>query len=58
MSHLFQPLSIGNLPLDNRIIIAPMCQYSAVDGLIDDGHLMLLGSLALLARGRRQSNHR
>ena len=29
---LFQPIQIGNLRLDNRIIIAPMCQYSAVEG--------------------------
>ena len=47
MSHLFQPLHIGNLQLDNRILIAPMCQYSAVDGTPGDWHLIHLGQLAL-----------
>jgi 2,4-dienoyl-CoA reductase-like NADH-dependent reductase (Old Yellow Enzyme family) len=28
---LFQPLKVGNLELANRIVIAPMCQYSAED---------------------------
>lgn len=46
-SKLFTPLSIGKLELDNRITIAPMCQYSAVDGSMTDWHLMHLGSLAL-----------
>ncbi|WP_288106170.1 hypothetical protein, partial [Limnobacter sp.] len=32
MSQLFTPFQIGSLNLENRIIIAPMCQYSAVDG--------------------------
>ena len=51
MSHLFQPLRIGNLQLDNRIIIAPMCQYSAVDGTPGDWHLIHLGQLALSGAG-------
>jgi len=44
---LFQPLTIGNLVLRNRIVIAPMCQYSAVDGCMTDWHLIHLGHLAL-----------
>jgi 2,4-dienoyl-CoA reductase-like NADH-dependent reductase (Old Yellow Enzyme family) len=44
---LFEPLTIGNLTLDNRIVIAPMCQYSAVDGQMTDWHLIHLGQLAL-----------
>jgi 2,4-dienoyl-CoA reductase-like NADH-dependent reductase (Old Yellow Enzyme family) len=44
---LFEPLTIGNLTLDNRIVIAPMCQYSAVDGRMTDWHLIHLGQLAL-----------
>ena len=32
---LFSPVSIGGLTLRNRIVIAPMCQYSAEDGLHD-----------------------
>jgi 2,4-dienoyl-CoA reductase-like NADH-dependent reductase (Old Yellow Enzyme family) len=43
---LFEPLTIGNLTLDNRIVIAPMCQYSAVDGRMTDWHLIHLGQLA------------
>ena len=51
MSRLFEPLSIGALPLANRIIIAPMCQYSAVDGTPTDWHLIHLGHLALSGAG-------
>jgi 2,4-dienoyl-CoA reductase-like NADH-dependent reductase (Old Yellow Enzyme family) len=47
MSALFKPLQIGNLELANRIVIAPMCQYSAVDGCMTDWHLIHLGHLAL-----------
>lgn len=47
MSSLFSPFAIGPLPLKNRIVIAPMCQYSAVDGAATDWHLMHLGQLAL-----------
>jgi 2,4-dienoyl-CoA reductase-like NADH-dependent reductase (Old Yellow Enzyme family) len=46
-SHLFTPLEVGGLSLDNRIVIAPMCQYSAVDGCMTDWHMLHLGSLAL-----------
>ena len=46
-SRLFEPLQVGNLKLANRIIIAPMCQYSAVDGSMTDWHLIHLGGLAL-----------
>jgi 2,4-dienoyl-CoA reductase-like NADH-dependent reductase (Old Yellow Enzyme family) len=45
--HLFTPLSIGPLALSNRIVIAPMCQYSADDGSATDWHLIHLGHLAL-----------
>jgi 2,4-dienoyl-CoA reductase-like NADH-dependent reductase (Old Yellow Enzyme family) len=47
MSSLFEPLRIGNLALDNRIIIAPMCQYSASDGSASSWHMIHLGQLAL-----------
>jgi 2,4-dienoyl-CoA reductase-like NADH-dependent reductase (Old Yellow Enzyme family) len=46
-SVLFSPLSIGRMELPNRITVAPMCQYSAVDGTMTDWHLMHLGNLAL-----------
>jgi 2,4-dienoyl-CoA reductase-like NADH-dependent reductase (Old Yellow Enzyme family) len=51
MSHLFEPLHIGGLQLDNRIVIAPMCQYSASDGTAGDWHLIHLGQLALSGAG-------
>ena len=44
---LFTPLRVGNLELTNRIVIAPMCQYSAADGCMTDWHLIHLGHLAL-----------
>lgn len=46
MSRLFEPLRIGELTLQNRIVIAPMCQYSANDGTPTDWHLMHLGTLS------------
>jgi 2,4-dienoyl-CoA reductase-like NADH-dependent reductase (Old Yellow Enzyme family) len=47
MAKLFTPLQIGSLRLSNRIVIAPMCQYSAIDGCMTDWHLIHLGHLAL-----------
>src|ERR1700751_983390 len=44
---LFTPLRIRNVEFRNRIVIAPMCQYSAVDGCMTDWHLIHLGHLAL-----------
>ena len=46
---LFTPITVGNITLTNRILIAPMCQYSAVDGRMTDWHLIHLGHLALSA---------
>ena len=47
MSQLFSPYALGPLQLKNRIAIAPMCQYSALEGLATDWHMIHLGSLAL-----------
>ena len=47
MSHLFSPYALGPLALANRIAIAPMCQYSAIEGLAADWHMMHYGHLAL-----------
>ena len=47
MSALFTPFRVGSLELANRIVIAPMCQYSAVDGCMTDWHVIHLGHLAL-----------
>lgn len=44
---LFQPIDIGGLALPNRIVVAPMCQYSAEHGCMTDWHLLHLGHLAL-----------
>ncbi|MFC3337794.1 NADH:flavin oxidoreductase/NADH oxidase [Paracandidimonas soli] len=44
-SRLFQPMTLNGLTLANRIIIAPMCQYSATEGLAGDWHRMHLGKL-------------
>ncbi|MGO4574316.1 NADH:flavin oxidoreductase/NADH oxidase [Microvirga sp. 2TAF3] len=44
-------MQIGNLRLDNRIAIAPMCQYSAEGGLPNDWHMIHLGQLALSGAG-------
>ncbi|MFS0850756.1 NADH:flavin oxidoreductase/NADH oxidase [Novosphingobium panipatense] len=46
MAKLFEPLTLGDTTLANRIVIAPMCQYSAEDGRMTDWHTMHLGQLA------------
>ncbi|MGE5471698.1 MAG: NADH:flavin oxidoreductase/NADH oxidase [Bacteroidota bacterium] len=51
MSVLFSPISFGHLRLPNRIVIAPMCQYSAENGEASDWHLMHYGNLALSGAG-------
>ena len=47
MSHLFEPLRLRDVELRNRIMISPMCQYSSIDGLANDWHLVHLGSRAV-----------
>jgi len=47
MSLLFTPFQLDQLTLHNRIVISPMCQYSAVDGMATSWHLIHLGHLAL-----------
>jgi 2,4-dienoyl-CoA reductase-like NADH-dependent reductase (Old Yellow Enzyme family) len=49
--HLFQPLTLGNVTLRNRIVVSAMCEYSAVDGLPNDWHLVHLGSRAVGGAG-------
>ncbi len=43
---IFAPLQLRELTLPNRIAVSPMCQYSAVDGVINDWHLVHLGARA------------
>ncbi len=51
MSSLFSPLTIKSITLRNRIGVSPMCQYSSVDGVADDWHLVHLGSRAVGGAG-------
>lgn len=51
VSKLFSSFKIGPLELPNRIVIAPMCQYSAEEGSATDWHLIHLGNLALSGAG-------
>ena len=51
MSALFAPIDLRGLRLDNRIVVSPMCQYSAEDGCIGDWHLMHLGQFAVSGAG-------
>lgn len=51
MSQLFTPILLGPLQLPNRIVIAPMCQYSANDGKATEWHTIHLGHLALSGAG-------
>lgn len=51
MSRLFENYQLGTLNLSNRIVIAPMCQYSAEDGEANEWHLIHLGNLALSGAG-------
>jgi 2,4-dienoyl-CoA reductase-like NADH-dependent reductase (Old Yellow Enzyme family) len=48
---LFSPFQIGNITLPNRIVVSPMCQYSAEDGSATDWHLVHLGSRAVGGAG-------
>ena len=45
-SALFSPIRLADLELANRIVVSPMCQYSADDGVATDWHLNHLGMLA------------
>ncbi len=48
---LFAPIQLGGVTLPNRVVVSPMCQYSADDGCMGDWHLMHLGSLACSGAG-------
>lgn len=51
MSTLFSPITLGKQMLNNRIVISPMCQYSAEEGCATGWHLVHLGHLALSGAG-------
>jgi 2,4-dienoyl-CoA reductase-like NADH-dependent reductase (Old Yellow Enzyme family) len=46
MSKLFSPVTLRDLTVRNRVFVSPMCQYSSVDGMPTDWHLVHLGSRA------------
>ena len=48
---LFSPIQLAELELSNRIVVAPMCQYSAHNGDVTDWHLMHLGQYAVSGIG-------
>jgi 2,4-dienoyl-CoA reductase-like NADH-dependent reductase (Old Yellow Enzyme family) len=50
-SHLFSPIQLGGITLPNRVVIAPMCQYSADDGSMTDWHHVHLGTMACSGAG-------
>jgi len=50
-SQLFTPIALRGLTLPNRVVVAPMCQYSADDGSATDWHMMHLGSFAISGAG-------
>ena len=47
MSQLFTPVSLRDLDLKNRLVVAPMCQYSARHGVANDWHFAHLARFAL-----------
>jgi 2,4-dienoyl-CoA reductase-like NADH-dependent reductase (Old Yellow Enzyme family) len=49
--HLFAPFSLRGVTLPNRIVVSPMCQYSAKDGFANDWHFVHLGSRAVGGAG-------
>ena len=51
MSALFSPIRLGGVDLPNRLVVAPMCQYSAKDGVPQPWHVQHLGSLAVSGAG-------
>jgi 2,4-dienoyl-CoA reductase-like NADH-dependent reductase (Old Yellow Enzyme family) len=51
MPNLFDPISIRDVTLPNRIVVSPMCQYSCANGFANDWHLVHLGSRAVGGAG-------
>jgi NADPH2 dehydrogenase len=49
--HLFHPLAVRGVTLANRVVVAPMCQYSAIDGVAQEWHLQHYGSLVASGPG-------
>jgi anthraniloyl-CoA monooxygenase len=48
---MFTPFRLRELVLENRVVVSPMCQYSAIEGEVNDWHLVHLGSRAIGGAG-------
>ena len=48
---MFQPFRLRDMELANRVVLSPMCMYSADEGMLDDWHLVHLGARALGGAG-------
>jgi anthraniloyl-CoA monooxygenase len=48
---MFAPIRLRGLTIPNRVVVSPMCQYSATDGTVSDWHLVHLGSRAVGGAG-------
>ena len=48
---MFTPYRLRGMPLQNRVVVSPMCQYTAQEGMPDDWHLVHLGSRAVGGAG-------
>ena len=48
---IFSPIKIGSLEVSNRIVVAPMCQYSAINGVMTHWHTQHLMQLGCSAAG-------
>jgi len=48
---MFAPLTLREMTLKNRVVVSPMCMYSATDGLVNDFHLVHLGARAMGGAG-------
>lgn len=51
MSNLFDPITLRGMTLKNRVWVSPMCQYSAIDGVVGDWHMAHLGAFITGAAG-------
>ncbi len=51
LAPMFQPFRLRNMTLENRVVVSPMCQYSAQDGMPSDWHLVHYGSRAIGGAG-------
>jgi 2,4-dienoyl-CoA reductase-like NADH-dependent reductase (Old Yellow Enzyme family) len=49
--HLFEPFPIRGITLSNRVAVSPMCEYSSIEGMANDWHLVHLGSRAVGGAG-------